>query len=231
MRKIHGVVLLFALSQAMQAATVLSENFDSFSSLLAGGWTVVNNSTGAGANTTSWFQGNPANFSAQAGAANSYAAANYLNASFGGNINDWLLTPVLSLANGSTISFYTQSDGALPDRLEVRFSANGSSANVADFTNLLLTVNSGLTGAGYPTTWTQFNINIAGLPAGFSIGRLAFRYNVPDTSTNGDYIGIDTLLVTTAVPEPATFGMALGAGLAMFVLLRRGLNKKKASNF
>ena len=48
-------------------------------------------------------------------------------------------------------------------------------------------------------------------------GRFAFRYDVPDTSTNGDYIGIDTVAVNArrvaAVPEPATWTM-LGIGLA-----------------
>jgi hypothetical protein len=41
-------------------------------------------------------------------------------------------------------------------------------------------------------------------------GRFAFRYFVSWASTNGDYIGLDTVTVeTAAVPEPSTVVMLL----------------------
>ena len=43
---------------------------------------------------------------------------------------------------------------------------------------------------------------MSGLGAG-TTGRFAFHYSVPDTSINGDYIGIDSVSIS-AVPEPAS---------------------------
>jgi uncharacterized repeat protein (TIGR01451 family) len=48
-----------------------------------------------------------------------------------GTISNWLLTPVLNLNDGDTVSFWTGSTAStFPDRLEVRMSTNGW----ADFT-------------------------------------------------------------------------------------------------
>src|SRR5262245_39083807 len=82
--------LLVAASDA-SATTVLFGNFDNVASLVPNGWAIVNNSAPAG--TTDWFQGNPGVFNAQSGAANSYVAANFEAAGFGGNISDWLISP------------------------------------------------------------------------------------------------------------------------------------------
>src|SRR5262249_12296933 len=76
---------LAAASEA-SATTVLLENFDNAATLAPNGWAIANNSAPAG--TTDWFQGTPAVFSAQSGAANSYVAANFEAAGFGGNISD-----------------------------------------------------------------------------------------------------------------------------------------------
>ena len=143
-----------------------------------------------------WFQGDTSTFPAQAGAANSYISANFNNAAFGGDISNWLLTPTLTLDNGQTLTFWsrTETGGALfGDQLEVRMSTNGASTNVGatassigDFSTLLLTVNP------LPESWTLFTVTISGLGGPVS-GRLAFRYDVADTSINGDVLGIDTL--------------------------------------
>ena len=89
--------------------------------------TIINNSAPVG--TTDWFQGNPGVFSAQSGAANSYVAANFEAADFGGNISDWLISPELTFHNTDTISFWarTESGSAFPDRLELRLSLSGAS--------------------------------------------------------------------------------------------------------
>ena len=54
-------------------------------------------------------------------------------------------------------------------------------------------------------------------------GRLALRYSVTDTSINGDFVGIDTVLLTDQVPEPGTAGLALAAlsTLAFSLRVRR----------
>lgn len=201
-----------ALRPMPTTAAVLTENFDNVAALGASGWVLVNNSSPAGG--LPWFQGNPGIFASQAGAPNSYIASNFNAAgALGGNISNWLILPELAYGSNDFLSFYTRSNGELPDRLEVRYSANGSSTNVGatdasvgDFTTLLLTINPAL-GPGYPTNWTQFVVSLAALSG--TTGRLAFRYNVPNTNVNADYIGIDTVVVT---PEPATLTL-LGLGL------------------
>jgi hypothetical protein len=208
-----GVLLLCASGSL---ADDLSEGFNDISSLP--GWAMVNNSTAGG--TTGWFQGTEA-FSAQAGPADSYIAANYLNAGFGGDISNWLITPEESLTNGTLLTFYTrtETDAAFADRLEVRLSTNGLSTDVGatttsvgDFTTLLLTINPSLDPSGYPDDWTAYSVVLSGLGAGVN-GRIAFRYDVTDTSLNADFIGIDTVSLTpaTATPEPATMFLFLGA--------------------
>jgi|ERR1019366_5537661 hypothetical protein len=227
-RVLAGSLFLLLAASSLHAGVILSEGFDNISSLAGSGWTMVNNSTAGG--LTGWFQGNAGVFTAQAGADTSYVAANFDNAPFGGNISNWLITPVLSLRYETQLVFYTSTDPSLaaPDSLEVRLSTNGASGNVGatassvgDFTSLLLTINPALTVDGYPTGWTQYTLSVAGL-GGAATGRFAFRYDVPDTSVNGNYIGIDSVSVDS-VPEPATLGLiAFGLGAA---LLRRRFHR------
>jgi hypothetical protein len=221
-----ALVTVLALSLPAQASVLLSEGFDNIATLSGSGWVVINNSVPLG--TTSWFQGVPAVFPSQAGAPSSYIAANFGAADFGGNISDWILLPALTLHNGDAFSFYTRTESPqmAADRLEVRLSTNGSSTNVGatdssvgDFTTLLLTVNPSLTVSGYPGVWTQFSTALSGL-SGPTTGRLAFRYAVPDTSVNGDYIGIDTVLLAEGVPEPGTAGPALAAIAVLMAAVR-----------
>ena len=219
------VVFAFLASPAF-AAPILTENFDNVAALGAAGWVLTNNSSPIG--STGWFQGNPGVFPSQGGAPNAYIAANFENAGLGGNISNWLLTPVLSLGNGDTLTFFTQGAGVFADRLEVRLSTSGAStdvgatdASVGVFTSLLLTLNPALNPNGYPTSWTQFSATVSGL-GGPVTGRLAFRYNVPDTNVNANYIGIDTVGVnsTTVVPEP-TMLPVMSLSLAALAWVRR----------
>jgi hypothetical protein len=212
-------VILFAGPSTGKASLILSESFDDITTLAASGWTITNNSTSGGLN--SWFQGTPDVFSAQTGAANSYVAANFNNAAFGGDISNWLISPVLNLMDGEVLSFFTRTeeDSEFPDAMEVRLSTNGSSANVGatttstgDFTTLLLSINPALTPGGYPSDWALETIVLSGLGGPVS-GRIAFRYAVIDTSSNADFIGIDTVAVSSSVaPEPGTVALMLAAG-------------------
>lgn len=212
-------------------AAQLTEGFNNIASLPGSGWATVNNSAPAG--STAWFQGTAAVFGAESGGPDSYIAANFNAAAFSGNISLWLITPVVTLDNGINLSFFTRTEfpQVAADRLEVRASTNGSSTNagssdtsVGDFTNLLLVINPSVTVAGYPGNWTQFTATISGL-AGPVSGRFAFRYSVGDTSTNADYIGIDSVSVSSPVPEPSSLGFGL-AGLLIFtsVAARRRAN-------
>ena len=205
----------FALAAAFPAACyaqieVLDESFDEIATL--SGWSLINASSPAG---RSWFQGNPGIFGAQAGDANAYIAANYLSARNGaGNIDNWLLTPTLDLLGPTTLSFFARSAAAagLNDTIEVRFSP-GAGSSLAGFTTLLGTVG-GVD--DFPATWAQFTANIDYEGS----GRFAFRY-VGDAAAS-NYVGIDTVFVTT-VPEPGAYLMLL-AGLGTiggFAALRR----------
>ena len=174
------------------------ENFDDITLLVPNGWAMTNNSVPVG--TTGWFQGNPDVFPAQAGPTNAYIGANFNNVSGTNTISNWLMTPVLTLVNGETLTFYTRTtDGTFPDRLQVRMSTAGASTNVGsgptgvgDFGTvpeggtgngvLLLDINPTYTSTGYPIVWTQFTVPITGVPAPTS-GRLAFRYFVENGGT------------------------------------------------
>lgn len=224
-----GMASMLACGATAYAATmpILTEGFNGAGT--PAGWVIVNNSTPGG--TTSWFKGNPAIFPAQAGAANSYIAANFLNApsvpGVANNISDWLILPTMTLGNGYNFTFYTRSNGDLPDRLQVRLSTNGSSTNVGttttsvgDFTTLLLDINPTLSPGGYPMAWVPYSFDLSGL-SGLVSGRFAFRYFVTDNDSNADYIGIDSVVVT-AIPEPeTTLMLALGAAMMGLALRRR----------
>jgi hypothetical protein len=187
---------------------VLNEGFADVAGLA--GWTQVNQSVPAG---TSWFQGNDSVFPAQTGAANAYAAANFLGASNGsGSVDNWLITPTLDLSGTTTLSFFTRhaTEPGFSDLLEVRFSY-GSGTDTAGFSTLLTTVGGG---AAYPDDWQRFTATFDATGS----GRFAFRY--VGTADALNYVGLDTVNVVSAVPEPSSWAtMVLGLGLVG--LLRR----------
>jgi hypothetical protein len=203
-----SLAALGATSACAAGVEVLNEGFDDVVGLA--GWAQVNNSVPAG---NAWFQGNPGLFPAQAGAPDAYAAVNFLSAANGsGSVDNWLITPVLDLSGTTVLSFYTRHDG-LPgfnDLLEVRYAA-GTGTDVADFATLLTTVGGT---AGYPTDWQQFTATVTNDGS----GRFAFRYLGQADTLN--YVGLDTVSVVTAVPEPVHW-MMLALGLGMLTLLRR----------
>jgi hypothetical protein len=189
---------------------ILNEGFSNVSALP--GWVQVNHSNPAG---NGWFQGNPGLFSAQAGASDSYAGVNYLSAQDGtGSVDNWLITPAMTLSGNTTISFFTRSsnDPGFNDRLEVRY-ALGNGTDTSAFSNLLTSIGTG----GYPTDWTQYS-------ADFSANgpvRFAFRYVGDAAALN--FVGIDSVSVVTAVPEPS-LSLMLCLGLGALGLMRRKLS-------
>ncbi len=206
-RKILLSAVLIVSSAAANADVIYNEGFDDVANLAAAGWVQSNNSTPGG--ETGWFQGNSGIFAAESGAADSYIAANYLNAGLGGNVDNWLITPVFHIEQATLITFATRTAGGLPgDNLEVLYSLGGT--NTSDFFSL-----GSILSAVYPIDWGTFSL----VGTGTADIRLAFRYLVTDTLNNGDYIGIDSLSV--AVPEPSTIALFAAALLMMFVATRR----------
>jgi hypothetical protein len=185
---------------------LLFEGFNDVRTLPVSGWVLINNSSPPG--STGWFQGDPAVFPAAAGPAESYIAANFNNAAYGGQVSNWLLTPEVALFNGESLNFSLRllGDGLL-DQVEVYFSDDGASADLSNFS--LLTAFESDTDTG----WQQRAALVDGLAAPAS-GRFAFRYVVDDTSLNGNYIGIDSVSIN-AIAEPSSVALVLLGAIAL----------------
>lgn len=205
---------LMALGANAVAAPInLQQDFDN---LATSGWSIVNNSSPVG--STSWFQGNPGVFGAQSGPANSYAAANFLStAPQGGTISTWLISPEIEFAS-QVLTFFTRTEAdplrAFGDGLRVLACTSGACGAPVDFSEIL-GINTANAAAGFPQDWTQF---VAQLAAS-GTGRIAFEYTVGPRSL-ANYIGVDTVRVFVAVPEPGSLAL-IAAGLFGALLLRR----------
>lgn len=209
-----------AKATAQPASRSYLEEFDSMQRVVDMGWKAVNLSNPLGGD--SWQQGSYIINTQKGGpfvsgiSAHSYkASANELafvpytcgaGLSF---INCWLISPALSMKNGDVISFWTTTKASVsfPDRLQVWLNPTNDGTNVGrtdaetgDFTVKLLDLNPTYSfdpyPTGYPTTWTQFQFIVSGLPNGTipQKHRVGFRYYVKNGGPSGsvsDEIGID----------------------------------------
>jgi hypothetical protein len=193
---------------AAQAQVALSEGFDDVAALTGAGWSIVNTSPAPG---TTWFQGNSGIFPSASGAANSYVAANFLGTTAtSGPVSNWLITPQLALDATSTVSMDVRVAGdGFFDSVEVLISTTGTAP--ADFSLI------GSYGSSTDAGWVAQSFG-AGLTAATS-AYVAFRYVIDDVAVNGDYLGIDNVLISS-VPEPTT-ALLLGLGLAGLLARRR----------
>lgn len=207
--RVRGMPADARVLPAPQALAIdeLAEGFDDITQLPGAGWGLINNSEPLG--PSSWFQGNETIFPAHEGDPDAYIAANYESTDDVGTISNWLITPEVTIGNGTTITFWTRKAeqfGEFADRLEVRMSVAGASTDVGDtaesvgaFKELMLTINPDLVPGEYPQEWTQFTLTVRERSRKPVTGRFAFRYWVTDAGPNGsnaDYIGIDTVSVT-----------------------------------
>jgi hypothetical protein len=209
-RKLVISAALIAASATAQAGPQsITEGFDDITTLAGNGWLGGLFSTPPG--ETGWFQGNAGVFPASSGAADSYIAANYLNAAPGGTVDTWLVSPLVTVLGYTGISFDTRTGGALPgDNLEIYYNNTGS-LDLADFVLM-----GAIPSEKYPTDWANFDLTYT---AGTADVRFAFRYTVANTNEGGDYIGIDSVNIR-GVPEPEALGM-LAAGLVLLPLALR----------
>ncbi|MCH8568791.1 MAG: choice-of-anchor J domain-containing protein, partial [Balneolales bacterium] len=188
----------------LMAIDELAEGFADVTTLPGAGWSIQNLSNPAG--STSWSQGSPGTFPAFSGEPNHYISANFNNTTGNNTINSWLITPEVTLQNGTELRFYTRRVASqFQDRLQVRMSTEGSSTNagsspenVGDFATLLLDINPNYSAGGYPEEWTEYVLTVEGL-SGATTGRFAFRYFVESggpSGNNSDYIGIDEVSIS-----------------------------------
>ncbi len=171
-------------------AIIFSDNFNgdnSVAGLQARGWIVVDED--GGGTQPAWFTPSTTPpFPAFEGGTQGYVASNYQGAN-GFYISHWLISPLVGVSAGDTLSFYHRAPDAnqWDDSIYVKVSPTGGS-NLSNFTisspRLLVSENG----------WAQYNYIFT--VTGFV--RFAIHYQIFDGGPNGtysNYIGIDMLQV------------------------------------
>ena len=224
-----------AATEAPAESLSMSEEFTDVSKLAEKGWVIKNNSEPIG--PSAWRQGVFTNsynnktgivmgFPAYSAEVSPYdfisCDATAVNSA--GNVNCWLVSPVLKVKNGDQISFWTraQDDSSWPnyaiDRMQVRLNTVDASADMGNtsidtgkFMLKVLEINpnndtndpggsaSGL--PGYLRTWHKRTITVAGFSATAKSTRVGFRYYMPMGGINGtnpnSIIGVDQFVFTS----------------------------------
>jgi len=189
--------------------TSYTEEFENIYDLTAKGWLIGEYSQADTMGTTGWTQGDfgaPGKgdstwygfsaFSYQYSPTEyvySYEPAMDSNLS----ISSWMLSPVLVVKNGDSISFYTRGDttGIYTNRMQVLMDTLASTyighdlTSVGDYTSLLLDINPTQAPGGYPTAWKKYEYTFSGFTGSKKI-RIGFRHYVIHP-TNARGIGID----------------------------------------
>jgi hypothetical protein len=169
---------------------IFQDNFNgdnSVAGLQARGWIVVDQD--GGGSQPAWFtpSANPP-FPAFEGPTQGYVASNFQGAN-GFYIDHWLISPIVGVTAGDTLSFYHRApdNNQWDDSIYVKVSPTGGS-NIANFTisspRLLVSENG----------WAQYRYIFT--VTGFV--RFAIQYQIFDGGPNGtysNYIGIDLLQV------------------------------------
>ena len=230
-KKLNLLLLLSAFIFKGTAQVVLYEGFSSSFNPSANGWSIQNLSSPTGTNVNGWFPGDQSVLTSITGNPGDYYAADMNSTASAGTTNTiscWLITPTLNLVNGARLQFATKGS-KLPvqkaDRIQVYYSVGtgtnvgttvGSATNTAGtFTNLIYEVNANTLATGYPTLWFAMSTVLSGITTP-TVGRLAFRYYVPNagqSGPNGNYIGLDEIRYVLPCSFPSFFGDQSSGGL------------------
>lgn len=152
------------------------------------GWITLNVDGGG---TTSWFQGNPTVFSAYEGPTDGYVGQNF-NGANGFLINQWLISPPITVNAGDTLSFWHRSpDNTIyDDSIFVRYSTTA-----------------GTTPGDFDVTWGRYKVSNTGWArwTGTFQNSGTVRFAIQYYHTNGgpsgsysDYFGLDYLQVISS---------------------------------
>jgi len=158
--------------------------------LQARGWVVLNED--GGGTTDPFFQGNSTVFPAYEGPVDGYVASNYNGANASGVIDQWLISPEITVTAGDTLSFWTRSPtGSIwDDSLFVRYSTTA-----------------GIVPGAFDQTWGRYKTNVNNWEMwSFNFNhsgtiRFAIQYYIFDggpAGTYSDYLGIDLVQVNSA---------------------------------
>ena len=166
--------------------------------LIARGWTFRMQSSPA--STQAFFDGyHGSGWPAPQNGPGYLAADAVLGSAGSGPVSHWAILPAIpNQVAGDRVTLHVRRLGALPARLEVRYSPSGGTGTgsgptaVGDFTQLLVNIDPVPVGA-----WLAYSAAVPGA------GRIALRFAGQYQSFSGGmYSGIDTLSVGTPPPPP-----------------------------
>lgn len=206
-KTLGALLMMSAAATAFAAPQSLHEDFNVESSLAGKGWLRVN---GNGGDFGLWRQqGLEFNDqSGQVGENASYMASSWVSdGPAGGNMDNWLISPVLSSDGRLNVSIWARGGMAEGYTDNLSFGFGDASGNLSSFALSDAIVVS-------QNDWVQYNFELQG-GAG-STARFAIHYTgYVDTS---NYVGIDTF--DAKIPEPGSMAI-LGAGIAGLLAARR----------
>jgi hypothetical protein len=173
-------------------SSTLKEEFAQMYTIGQKGW-IVKDNTSVGGNNSLWTQGYsgkdktgavygmPAYSFQSSEDEYAYSASSTWDST--AIVSSWLISPVLPVKNGTSISFYTCGDAGYTytDRMQVLISPTGSfnvgdSANtVGSFTQVLFDINAEQRPGGYPQSWTKYDYTFTGISQKTDM-RIAFRH-------------------------------------------------------
>ena len=181
-----------------EGTSLFFDNFNgdnSVTGLQSRGYTVLN--VDGGGTTDPWFQPTGTQFPAYEGPTTGYVAANYQGAN-GFLIDQWLISPQVTVTAGDTLSFWHRSidNNPFDDSIYVRLSTTG-----------------GITPGDFDITWGRYLVSETGwarwtgvFPVSGTI-RFAIQYYHTNGGPSGaysNYIGLDLLeVISAAAPTTA----------------------------